>query len=74
MSDNPPDMSDKMSDTLPDASFGAADAPLPDWRKDDTDDTPDDDEPLVETPEDVIAMLGFDPLEEAEPEDGAPTE
>lgn len=53
-----------MSGTLPDARWGDADAPLPDWRKTATDDDDDpDDELLTETPPDVIAILGFDPME-----------
>jgi hypothetical protein len=37
-----------------------------DWRKATQADQeePDDDEELLETPEDVVDMLGFDPLEE----------
>ena len=54
-----------MSGTLPGAYWGDADAPLADWRKADTDDDPDD-ELLDETPEDVVGMLGFDPLDETE--------
>jgi len=44
--------------------FGGVDAPLPDWRKADTDadDDPDDEE-LDETPADVLMILGFDPKE-----------
>lgn len=54
-----------MSGSLPDARWGDADSPLPDWRKSkDLDDTPDDDEQLAETPQDVIDMLGFDPAKE----------
>lgn len=48
-------------------TFGAADKPLPDWRKnkvvmDESD--PDDEE--IETPEDVKAVLGFDPKDESD--------
>lgn len=46
---------------LPDARFGTAETPLPDWRKRQITEVPDDDVELDETPEDVIAMLGFDP-------------
>lgn len=48
-----------------DVHFGEVDAPLPDWRKDKrlVDEEDPDDELLDETPEDVIAILGFDPLE-----------
>ncbi len=45
-----------------DIYFGNTDNELPDWRLSDTDDDPDD-ELLAETPADVIAMLGFDPLD-----------
>ena len=55
-----------MSGNLPDVAFGHADAELPDWRAEPfADDAADDDEELAETPPDVIAMLGFDPLDEA---------
>lgn len=46
---------------FPDARFGNADVPLPNWRKAKIEDGPDDDEELPETPEDVVKMLGFDP-------------
>lgn len=46
-----------------DVHFGEIDSELPDWRKvDEVDDDPDDEE-LEETPDDVTAILGFDPLE-----------
>jgi len=48
---------------LPDVRFGRIDPAQVDWR-DLLDDEPDDDEELAETPDDVIAMLGFDPLDE----------
>jgi hypothetical protein len=47
---------------LPDVHFGTPETPLPDWRKEPEDDQ--DDDALIETPEDVIEMLGFDPLGE----------
>jgi hypothetical protein len=47
-----------------DVYFGDADSEPPDWRSVDTDiDDDPDDELLAETPADVVAMLGFDPLE-----------
>jgi hypothetical protein len=47
-----------------DIYFGDADSTLPDWRAVDVDlDDDPDDELLDETPADVVAMLGFDPLE-----------
>jgi hypothetical protein len=51
---------------LPDARWGTAETPLPDWRESDSGDTDDDpdDEELAETPAEIIAALGFDPLEE----------
>jgi hypothetical protein len=48
-----------------DVYFGEAGNPLPNWRLDPellVEEDPDD-ELLPETPEDVIAVLGFDPLE-----------
>ena len=48
---------------LPDAHFGSADAPRPNWRDVVSDeDDPDDEE--IETPDDVVKMLGFDPAKE----------
>lgn len=58
-----PDTVDSAGDALPDAHWGTAEAPLPDWREGDDDDPDPDDEELPETPPDVIAMLGFDPLD-----------
>jgi hypothetical protein len=49
---------------LPDVHFGTADGETIDWRKENDDDTPDDDAELDETPEDVIDLLGFDPANE----------
>jgi uncharacterized protein len=58
-----------MSGALPDARWGTAATPLPDWRRAGLDDDADpDDELLPETPPDVIAALGFDPLDYADPE------
>ena len=48
---------------LPDVQFGGSDEPL-DWREMPDDDTPDDDAELAETPEEVVGMLGFDPLDD----------
>lgn len=49
---------------LPDAHFGSPEDGSLDWRDEVYDDnTPDDDEELAETPEDVIDLLGFDPLD-----------
>ena len=49
-----------------DVYFGEVDNPLLDWRKSKSliDEEDPDDELLDETPEDVVALLGFDPLEE----------
>ena len=47
----------------PMAWFGKAGAKPVDWRKVDDDDIDPDDEE-IETPPDVVAMLGFDPAEE----------
>jgi hypothetical protein len=45
--------------------FGSVDKPPANWREDPevTEDEDPDDELLDETPEDVVEMLGFDPLE-----------
>lgn len=49
---------------LPNAHYGDVDTPAPDWRdKKLVDKSADDDEQLAETPDDVVSMLGFDPLE-----------
>ena len=49
---------------LPDAHFGSPTAKPLDWRDEEfEDDAPDDDAELEETPPDVVAMLGFDPLD-----------
>lgn len=50
---------------LPDVHFGKADSDSIDWRKETDDDELDNDEELEETPRDVVALLGFDPKEEA---------
>jgi len=47
---------------LPDVHFGQPGV-VRDWRKDLKDAEPDDDELLAQTPPDVKALLGFDPLE-----------
>jgi hypothetical protein len=46
---------------LPDAHFGRFSTQRTDWRKADPDVDPDDEE--IETPPDVVMMLGFDPAE-----------
>ena len=56
-----------MKPTLPDVHFGGAEKPLPDWRDEEFADINDmDDDEEIETPEDVIEMLGFDPAEDDE--------
>ena len=55
---------------LPDVHFGAADTPLSKGSVEEEPD-PDDDE-LAETPSDVVAMLGFDPLDMDDTEDAEP--
>ena len=50
--------------SLPDVHFGDADSRSMNWR-DHEEDSPDDDEELAKTPQDVIDILGFDPLESA---------
>lgn len=55
---------------LPNVSMGHAGGALPDWRKELADeDAPDDDEQLAQTPEDVVSVLGFDPLDEPDDPD-----
>ena len=51
-----------MPNWWPKAHFGTADAPLPEVVAEDDDFDPDDEE--IETPPDVIMMLGFDPAKE----------
>ena len=46
-----------------DINFGEVDKPLVKWRNVEQDDKDPDDELLRPTPLDVIAILGFDPLE-----------
>jgi len=54
-----------------DVGFGSVNEKLPDWRKakelGGSEQDPDDDQ--IETPEDVKAMLGFDPAEESKEDD-----
>jgi hypothetical protein len=54
----------KMKDSVPEAHFGEFREEPVDWRKANTQDDEDNDELLAKTPQDVIDMLGFDPLEE----------
>lgn len=49
----------KVFDLKADIELGKDDNP--DWRKEGGDETDSDDEELDKTPEDVIALLGFDP-------------
>ena len=53
-------------DWLPDVHFGEIGKPLPKVVPQADDENLDDDEQLAETPADVIAILGFDPLDEIE--------
>ena len=55
-------------DSDSDVHFGGVDKPLPNWRDFSTDDDADDVE-LENTPQDVIAVLGFDPKDFSEKED-----
>jgi hypothetical protein len=52
---------------IPEVHFGNDEDDNIDWRKVE-DDSQDDDEILKETPQDVIDLLGFDPLEIKEDE------
>jgi len=63
MSDDPDHIDDP---DFPNAHWGNIGNPLPDWRAIDQEDDADDDRELPETPPDVIAILGFDPLDEIE--------
>jgi hypothetical protein len=59
-----PPVEEEDADKFPQAHFGSADEEPMSWRDEpDVDDDPDDEE--IETPEDVIEMLGFDPRDEA---------
>ena len=50
---------------VPDIHFGMVEEKEFDWRESSLlDNTPDDDEELSKTPQDVVSLLGFDPLEE----------
>ena len=55
-----------MSEMLPAVRFDNKDAVEADWRADKVSAFDPDDDELAETPADVVAMLGFDPLELAE--------
>ena len=46
---------------LPDVYYGEAGTAAPDWRGSSKDIGPDDDAELLETPPDVVELLGFDP-------------
>ncbi len=52
-----------------DVFFGAAETELPDWRSAKDADVDADDEQLEVTPADVVAALGFDPLDLDEPDE-----
>jgi hypothetical protein len=54
-------MSDDNRINFPDARFGTADTSLPNWRKTPAGHDPDDEQ--IETPKDVVEMLGFDPAD-----------
>jgi hypothetical protein len=58
-------MSQLINNQLPEVHYGAADSPPPDLRmiKPTIFDLLDNDEELVVTPPDVVALLGFDPKE-----------
>lgn len=51
-----------MSSDFPAAYFGSAQSKPVNWRELPDDEDPDDDE--IQTPEDVVMMLGFDPAKE----------
>lgn len=46
--------------------FGGVDQPLPDWRETPVVDEDDPDDEQVKTPDDVKAILGFDPAADAD--------
>ena len=60
-------MSDLLDTVLDTVHFGSMNKPLPDWRTQPADDSDPDDELLPQTPPDVVAVLGFDPLDPLEP-------
>jgi len=47
-----------------DIGFGAADKPLPNWRKSEAVNENDPDDERIKTPDEVVAILGFDPAKE----------
>lgn len=51
-----------VGNALPMAHFGTAETPLPDWRDGPDEIDPDDEQ--MDTPSDVVEMLGFDPADE----------
>lgn len=51
-----------MNEDYPQVIVGSVETPLPDWRLMPEEDDPDDEE-LVETPAEIIAMLGFNPAD-----------
>jgi hypothetical protein len=57
-----------MSQSLPDVHFGEATEEVTNWRDKSDEDDADDDEVLEKTPQYVIDMLGFDPLDVFEDE------
>jgi hypothetical protein len=57
MNTNDPD------NTFPDARWGSADKPLPDWRDDPASDPGEDDDEDAGTPDALLAMLGYTPEE-----------
>lgn len=55
---------DTSATALPDVHFGSPDDGSVDWREGVFDeDAPDDDEELPETPDEIVELLGFDPLD-----------
>lgn len=55
---------DSRATALPDVHFGSPEDGMVDWREGVFDDeTPDDDEELPRTPDEVVKLLGFDPLD-----------
>lgn len=63
-----------MTDDLPIAQFGEAQEKPYDWRNDPHGDDPDPDDEEIETPKDIIAMLGFDPALEEGGDEEPPAE
>ena len=60
----PPPKTESTDNEIPDVHFGSPEDGSVEWREGVFDDeTPDDDEELPRTPDEVVKLLGFDPLD-----------